>query len=307
MKLYKEYTDRDGKTKWVKKNFKELIESLHPCSICGHKHIRIDNSYGWTNAVIWCQNCKHHIEGKNLSETMDKWNEEYDKSEHKFEEAKEERKEMLETIKEINKEQEKYEYNPANGKGIRIKIEDEVFDTLKAAAQFLEIDCSDLNRRLHKNNPTTIKGLLVERLTNFRTNKKKTKDFCIINENTKETFESYKDCAKKYHIVAKDLKRYMELFGKFIMKTGEVLVLNNSKLNKVLDKPTLKVLNKETVNKEKTITEVKEIKQEIKEQTSVTKHEINNLVKASLYDALKTCAENKDIVMFNKLINLINE
>lgn len=315
MKLYKSYIDKSGKVRWIKKSFGELIESLHPCPVCGRHHLRIDNTYGWTNAAIWCQNCKHHIEGKNLSETMDRWNAEFEKVEPKFEQAKNERKEMLTTIKELNKSESKEEYNPRKGMGVRIKIDDEVFNTIKEAAAFLEIDCSYLNKTLKDKNSAVVKGFTVERISKFHKRNRQSRDFRIINENTKEIFKSYKECASKYHIKAKDLKRNIELFHKHIMRTGEILrvtaeenILNiNTNKKQVIESSTT-VENLTVIDTPSVDNQIQNItKEEIEENIETKKYEITNAVKAGIYDALKVCAENEDLIMFNKLLKIITE
>lgn len=315
MKLYKSYIDKNGKTRWIKKNFKELIESLHPCPVCSQHHLRIDNTYGWTNAAIWCQNCKHHIEGKNLSETMDRWNAEFEKVESKFEQAKDERKEMLATIKELNKVESNEEYNPRKGMGVRIKIDDEIFNTLKEAAAFLEIDCSYLNKTLKAKNPAVVRGFTVERLSEFHKRNRKSNNFRIINENTKEVFKSYKECASKYHIKAKDLKRNIELFNKYIMRTGEILRVTTEENTLNIDTNKKQVINSSTAVENSIVIDTPSvnneiqniIKEEIKENIETQKYEIKNAVKAGIYDALKVCAENEDLVMLNKLLKIIAE
>ena len=292
MKIYKSVIDSEGKETWIKKSLKELIAELHPCPHCGHHELRIDNASNGSKAVIWCINCKHSIADDNLSKVMDAWNHDYSEVEQKFEEAKEEKREMDAKIKELNKAaniQTKLQFNK---KQVRIKIDNECFGSLKEAAEFLEMNQNILGLMTKDGLEHNIKGFKVCRIDPCI----KKGRFKIINETTGEISNSIKEAGKKYRIKASLINRYITLFGKCVLKSGEVL--------KEYIEPTKVIEKVKTIEEPKQVEKIIE-KQEAKQIIQAKSIQISNNIKASIYEAAKACLEDKNITMFEKVLELL--
>ena len=99
------------------------------------------------------------------------------------------------------------------------------------------------------------------------------------------------------------------------MRTGEILRVTteenildiNTNKKQVIDSSAT-VENLTVIDTPSVDNEIQNItKEEIKENIETKKYEITNAVKACIYDALKVCAENEDLIMFNKLLKIITE